>query len=285
MKLPIIFGLIASLTLPASITLAQQSNPAVASLGTAQSGDSVSSLQGTLKYQVSLDDIFWSNFDPSSDSGSLFDITPDVFLNFSEGPQFNSVVLRFTGNYIAFSTVEVAGAITPDSSKTLHVFPISLGLEADQSFDNASLIAEAGYVPYRLSPIGDSDFRLGVNPRVGIFAQAGYKFGLNNETDVGNGADESSEVGDSEIARLKFSASVEVPLFEVGKANPVSFDLLASADLWYDFVNDEIYNHEEVILRVGLNEDQSLDFKYENGSGAPNFNQGDQFGVFLSTSF
>lgn len=278
--------ILVSLALMAGAAFAQSEiKPGSASIGSVEGEDGSSSLQGTFKYQVPLGEIFDSSFDPVRSRGSLFDITPDVFLNLSEGPNLNSVVVKVTGNYMRFSVVDIEGVYTPDSASYFSVFPISLGFEADQSFDNVVAVAEFGYVPFRLAPIGNSNFKLGVNPRVGVFAQFGYKFGAGSSSGSGASADQSSEPRDSEIARLKASADISIPLFSFGKTRPSPVSILVSAEAWYDLLNNEVYDREELIFRVGLGEGANLDFKYEHGSGAPNFNEGEQFGVFLNTTF
>jgi hypothetical protein len=72
-------------------------------------------------------------------------------------------------------------------------------------------------------------------------------------------------------------------LFEFGGAG---VGLAGKADCWYDFLNGEVYYTIQGKLRFYLtqNKDKFFDFKYQKGSGAPNFNQGDQFGMGLTVT-
>jgi hypothetical protein len=52
-------------------------------------------------------------------------------------------------------------------------------------------------------------------------------------------------------------------------------------------MNSEIYYTLEAKVRFYLSQqkDKFFDFEYQKGSGAPNFNQGDQFGIGLTVTF
>ena len=67
----------------------------------------------------------------------------------------------------------------------------------------------------------------------------------------------------------------------------VGVGLVGNADGWYDFLNSQIYYTVQGNLRLYLTagEDKYFDFQYQKGSGAPNFNQGDQYGIGLTISF
>ena len=64
-----------------------------------------------------------------------------------------------------------------------------------------------------------------------------------------------------------------------------SLNVVPSAEFYYDIANDEVYYQLKGILRLKLAGSSAIDFTYEKGSGAPNFNEGDQFGVGLTFAF
>ena len=48
--------------------------------------------------------------------------------------------------------------------------------------------------------------------------------------------------------------------------------LLGEGHAWYDFLNTKWYYRLNATLRLPLDEEKYFDFKFERGSGAPNFN-------------
>ena len=80
---------------------------------------------------------------------------------------------RLTGHFLAvgYETVD-DGSIAMQSDGVFHVFPLSLGIETDQEFRNANAIVELGWTPFNPQPLfeyGDTAYKLGVNPRFGLF--------------------------------------------------------------------------------------------------------------------
>ena len=173
----------------------------------------------------------------------------------------------------------------------VHVLPFSIGLESDREFKTPAVLAEFGWTPIgprtTIDPkhLGHSQ-RFGLDPMraFGLFAQVGYKFeedsgAGSNQTPQGGDADQSAEKPDHAITRIKAEL---VYGFDLGSA--LSF--MPKAVGWYDIKNDETYYKLEALIRLAVvKEKYFFDLKYEKGSGAPNFNEGDQFSTGLALAF
>jgi hypothetical protein len=265
---------------------ADNSSPVELSLGTIRTEAEKSAVGLLVKYAEKIDaEYLLSNADPKNinpTDGWLFDITPDVKIQTGDEDSFNGVIAKMTGNYICFKTTQVDGQLTPDSGQPFHVFPTSVGFEADRSFRNVSFLAEFGYVPFDLT----SSCRLGLKTVVGSFVQAGYKFKASNQPNsvTGGATDESAEKPNSGIARLHLRATSNLTLIKYsGGQRSVNF--IPDGRYWFDFVNSHSYYQVSGTLRFQLISDKSFDLLYERGSGAPNFNKGDQFSANLTIQF
>lgn len=174
----------------------------------------------------------------------------------------------------------------------VHVFPFAAGIEGDVQFETPAALAELGWTPIgprkRIDPDNPS-LRFGLDPlrSFGFFLQSGYKFDNTKATtntsgltiDGGGLNNDSEENPDEAIARLKAELAYG---FNLG--NRVS--LMPKGVVWYDILNSEVYYKAEARIRIALVADKySLDFGYEKGSGAPNFNEGDQFSSGLTVAF
>ena len=60
---------------------------------------------------------------------------------------------------------------------------------------------------------------------------------------------------------------------------------LSDANGWYDILNKTTYFSLEGKLRFFVGKNRYFDFVYQKGSGAPNFNKGDQYGINLTVGF
>jgi len=240
-----------------------------------------------VKYVETIDEEYLiTNADPQNinpDLGWLFDISPEVEVQIGEKDAFNGIIAKLTGNYIRFDIKKIAEHYTPCSDCYFHVFPFSLGFESDRNFESVSALAEIGYVPYFLK---NEKWKLGVKSKLGLFLQAGYKIEVDDDPEAkeGGAVDESAEEPDSEIARIKFDAGTQIDLFSYSKGKQY-VALVPRVRLWWDMVNSELYHKVEASIKFPLGSDKSFDLKYENGSGAPNFNEGEQFSANISIKF
>ncbi|NQT77872.1 MAG: hypothetical protein HQ565_09175 [Bacteroidetes bacterium] len=222
-----------------------------------------------------------------SGKASLVSFSPDIRIDVGSDDAFNGIIAKYTGNIMKFKTTTVAGIDeVPDLSKVFHNFPVSAGFETNQSFSSINGLLEFGYVPWYMN---DKDLPKFVRQtRIGVFVQGGYKFKLSDQPDTvfNSGAgniDESKENSDSELLRLKASAVIS-PHFYLDKDKKLGFAIIGKGDVWYDIINTEFYYSLLGAIRF-IYEDYYIDTKYEKGSGAPNFNQGSQFGVNLGMQF
>ncbi len=204
---------------------------------------------------------------------------------------FDSIV----GSSKWFTIIGKNPDITGDS---FFLVPFGGGFEADRNADNVAIIGEIGLVPvWRLKQQAGVDkpthYGYGTN-RAGIFIQTGYKTTSDSDDmpamSVG-GDDSDNKEDEGELLRFKLDVRHQFNI--LGYSNDTII-FLPNAKAWYDVINDEIYYHAEAKIKIKLPEwpilseitgKKSLDFSYEKGSGAPNFNEGDQFSANLSIQF
>ncbi|MEM8497929.1 MAG: hypothetical protein AAF542_07890 [Pseudomonadota bacterium] len=281
-----LFAILMTSVLPCvSYASEQESSPVEISIGTIKTEAENAAVGFLVKYIENInEDYFISNakgVKTDGGKGWLLDITPEIELQTGEEDSFNGLVAKMTANYISFDTTLVDDVEVPDTSKYFSVFPMSIGLESDRNFGDASLLVEAGYVPFNLG----SKWRLGLDSKIGVFFQAGYKFEIesNAEVEEGGATDESEELTDNEIARIKLDAGTDLLRFKYSGEKSIA--LVPRARVWYDIVNDEVYHKLEAKLEFSIGKDRSFDFRYEDGSGAPNFNEGSQFSANLTIMY
>ena len=122
--------------------------------------------------------------------------------------------------------------------------------------------------------------------QIGFFLQGGFKSridttGINNL--AGWKLDESSEKIGNGLLRTRIDFVIDTKNFFSN--NSSGFGLIGKANYWYDFVNGESYYKIDGRVRFYLTNYKFFDLMYQKGSGAPNFNQGEQFGTSLSIAF
>jgi hypothetical protein len=286
-RLGILLVLVLDIFVPRlAFTQEEDRTPISVSLGSARTEAEAAAVRLAIEYFENIGDIFITSVDPNSKSGRIADFTPEIKIQTGEEDAFNGIIAKISGNYLFFKTTDVCGAQTPDSSKAFTVIPVSVGFETDRRFNNLNLLTEVGYVPWGPKD-SNNKLRFGLNPRLGIFVQAGYKFKLSSASAMpatGGAADESSEKPDSALLRLKAAACADLPLVTFSKGKRTVRLILAGAG-WYDIKNSEFYHELDVILRLPLSGARYFDLQYENGSGAPSFNKGNQFSANLTIVF
>ncbi|MBN2424085.1 MAG: hypothetical protein JXB44_03595, partial [Calditrichaceae bacterium] len=197
---------------------------------------------------------------------------------------FSSVTVKATGLWMLFSTTEIAGIVTPNTSKLFHTFPLSAGIETNNLFDRINTVLEAGYVPW-YQAAGRKTPEWIKRTKFGLFLQGGYKFKLDTAGvyQAGGAMDESKEALNDPIFRAKASFGIDTKTLI--KINYLRLGVVGNADGWYDFLNSEIYHRVEGKIRFYLSPKTYFDFEYQSGSGAPNFNEGEQLGMALTVMF
>lgn len=270
----------------AQVKSEEQTPPLSLSLGTIRTDAEAAAVNLLIEYTKDLPDIFVNNSAKATDSsGWLLDLSPSIKIETGEKDAFNGVIVKMSGNYMHYYLTDraVPGVLMPDLDRLFHAVPIALGFESDRRFNNVSALFEIGYVPFYLKGT-NANFKLGLNPKVGVFLQTGYKFKGSEKEQSGGAADESKESPNSTLLRLKgnFAADFSLIPFSEGK---FGLSILPKATGWYDIANSTFYHSIELVARLTIAKGKHLDFKYQNGSGEPNFNKGDQFGANLTVQF
>jgi hypothetical protein len=213
----------------------------------------------------------------------LSQISPEISIQTGDQDSFNEIIMKVKGYHAKFQETMIGEIPAPDSSKFFSVFPFACGIETNRDFSMMNTLVEAGYVPFeKLS----SKYFLGFNPAFGVFIQGGYKFEVDDEDDAAGGAADESEEGlDSLLLRTKIGGKAIIPVDLSGNKSRYGLSIIPEAWAWYDFVNYETYHRIVGILRISLDNDKYFDLKYENGSGAPNFNEGQQFSANITIAF
>lgn len=261
--------------------------PIELSLGTIKTALKDGAIDIGIKYLRSLDSTFKEQDILLAQHNSLFQATPEINIQTGTADAFSAINVKMQGLWMFFPTTTVAGQVTPNTAGLMHCIPVSVGLETNNKFNILNGIIEAGYVPWYQSAMMSSVPAWIKHTKVGVFLQSGYKFALDKTGNdaIGGQTDESGEKPDNAIFRAKGSFAIDTKsLFEL---YGIGVGLVGSTDGWYDFLNKQVYYTIEGKFRLYLTsaKEQYLDFKYQKGSGAPNFNEGDQFGLGLTVRF
>ena len=213
----------------------------------------------------------------------LTEISPEISIQTGDEDSFNGLTAKLKGYHAEFQDTIIGGVPAPDSLKFFSVFPFSCGLETNREFNTINALLEVGCIPFKKL---SSKYFFGLNPAIGIYLQGGYKFEIDDEKHLTDGAaDESEEDADSFLLRTKLGGKGDIAVYEFGVNSKYSINLIPEAWVWYDLANDEFYHRLVGVLRLSMDRSKHFDLKYENGSGAPNFNEGDQFSANLTVVF
>ena len=215
---------------------------------------------------------------------SLVSFSPELKVLLGSDDAFNGVTAKYIGNIMTFKKTEVSGVSVPDLSRNFNNFPVSLGFETNKDFTFINGIVEAGYVPWYKNNKNINKYLR--QTKFGAFVQGGYKLALGDTVSISKGGamDESKEDLDSEILRIKSVLGFS-PTFYFDQNDNFGISLIGTGTLWYDLLNTEVYYNLSGKIRFILKKDYYFDLGYEKGSGAPNFNQGEQFTTNLGIRF
>lgn len=258
-----------------------QKSPLSVSLGAIRTDAEASAVNFFIKYTKDLPDIFKPC---QGTTGCLLDLTPDIKIETGDKDSFNGIILKLAGNFIKFYETNNPAPHTVDTDRMFHAFPIAIQVETNRNFDNVSTLLETGYVPFYLRE-SKTHLKLGLNPKIGVFLQAGYKFKGNENTETDGAIDQSEESPNSSLLRLRFNLDANVPIMPLSDKNEYGISIIPKATGWYDIANAAFYNSVEVVVRLSIAKNKHFDFKYQHGSGEPNFNKGDQFGTYITMQF
>jgi hypothetical protein len=226
------------------------------------------------------DVVFEASKSPSAPLGWWFLAYPEAKLLTGDKDAFQGVETKLTGTFAYFHVKSVGGAPAVDMDKTMWAAPLSLAAETDGTFRKTNVLAEAGVVP-----IFPGQYNWKAAFWLGGFLQGGYKFKTADSTGAaisGGAADQSNEPTNSALLRLKVDTRLDLP---IGPSKSPSLHLITKGTYWYDLANSANYYHAELVIRLPLGGKESFDVTYEKGSGAPNFNKGDQFSTNIRVAF
>ena len=197
---------------------------------------------------------------------------PSIDIKTGGKDAFDSISLKAQGFY---------WPDTKDKFKLINLFPFSLGAETTSNFDEIATIAEVGWVPIGEVQNNTDRFGFTEGKRFGIFLQGGYLIdnGSGSTSNMNGGTTiQSEEKPNSTIARIK----ADLHYSWDWKWLAIKPSLIG----WYDIKNNAMYYHAEALIRIKIVQNKYFfDLKYSKGSGAPNFNKGDQFGAGLAVAF
>jgi hypothetical protein len=250
-------------------------------LGTSKTDLRNSALNFAFSYIRSMDSVI-NQYHQINGKHSYLAITPDVKVSTGTSDAFSSIIAKASGLFTSFHTTTVEGLVTPEADRTMNVFPVSVGVESNNQFTFINAIAEAGYEPYWQSPLhrGSSVLQ---HVNWGVWLQAGYKWhtGADTASLFGGATDESKET--SSIFRAKTTLAINTA--RLININGFGLGLVGDAGLWYDLLHGAVYYRVNGAARIYLTNTAYFDIFYQKGSGAPNFNTGDQFGTGLTIIF
>jgi len=237
-----------------------------------------------ISYFKAFDSIWKQNNRRWYGKNSTFSINPELHMLTGTEDAFSSITMKATGLLMKFKTTTVAGLLTPNTNTLFHTFPMSLGIETNNMFSSVNAIVEGGWVPWYQAN-GVNLPKILKSTTVGVFLQAGYKMYVDSSgrIPVGGDKDESQELPDKFLARVKGSFDVDTKT--ILKVSGLDVGIVGGADVWFDVVNGATYYRLEGRGRFYIDKLRYVDVIYQKGSGAPNFNQGDQYGVGLTITF
>lgn len=183
-----------------------------------------------------------------------------------------------------------------DGDKWAHVFPINIGADADRNFNNHDYLVEAGYIPAQFRS-GDSCFKLGANPIVGLNVQLGHR----QRTAVSTASGQPPEPSGN-LRRLKLEGRLNFPLsciFDTPSntdntstdalglvfADIGQWQVIASSIGWRDYVESRSYKKHELTIRIPTGAKTSFDLKREVGAAPTNFDTGAKFSANMNIEF
>lgn len=286
MKKTIKFILLTTL-LFTNIKVFGQAKPIQIDLSTIKTELKQNAISVGINYVKSLDSLFKIQDILNAKKNSLFQITPQFNVQTGTNDAFSAINAKVTGLFMTFRDTTIAGQKTPNTARGFQTFPVSIGIETNNKINIINGIVEAGWVPWYQTQDNKRTPKWLKSTKFGIFLQGGYKFSVDNTgiSSYGGQKDESKEKTDNAIFRAKSSFGINTK--SLFRLSGVGVGLVGDADVWYDFLNGQVYYTIQGKVRFYLtqNKDNFFDFKYQKGSGAPNFNEGDQFGLGLTVTF
>lgn len=229
---------------------------------------------------------------------------PQADVLYGSSDAFNGFSLKMTGLGRFFETTILAPADTntdgtispavigPNLDKVSWAIPLSAGVETNKDFKNYNVVGEIGllpwYKPLAYKAKGKVLKQLCNSINIGLFFQGGSKFGKQgiSDTDTTNSGSvvEAKETPSKGIARIKASAIMHPTLLS-SKTGGFSLNAHFEAHYWFDLINKAHYYQLQAGFLIKIMKNIGVELKYLKGSGAPNFNDGNQFTSNIILSF
>lgn len=301
------------LSLSASLALAQEDSGASLTIGAIKDQVEGSSVHVLAKYADSLgvnDRLITSRKNEiktiSGDRDIFYTLSRQFKVDTTDKGNFGGISLRYgvTRYDIGMKTTSVDENGNPlsrpitkfDGDKWAHIFPIHVGADADRNFNNHDYLVEAGYIPAQYRS-GDSCFKLGANPIIGLSAQLGHRQRSPVSTASGQPPEQSGS-----LRRLKLEGKLDFP-FSCIFNTPSNTDqtaadalglifsdigqwqVIVSSTGWRDFVESRTYQKHELTIRIPTGAKSSFDLKREVGAAPTNFDTGAKFSANMTIEF
>lgn len=301
------FSTLALVCSVASATAYAQENAAASlSIGTVRDKAEAAAVRVIAKYGETLsvtDKLFPKEV--SGDRGLFLTLSRQIKIDATDKGRFGGVLLRYGIKRYSVGmktdpdappTVSGKPVVKFDGDKLMHVVPIQIGFDADRNFKNKDLLLEVGYIP-ALFRSGDSCFKLGANPIVGVSGQLGRRQRGSEPTEPGKAAESSGS-----LKRAKLEAKIDFPLscvFAMPAATDASstdpfrlifgdvgrWQLALFSTSWRDFSESRNYRKHELTLRIPTSDKTFFELKREIGAAPTEFDTGAKFGANLTVQF
>jgi len=236
-----------------------------------------------VSYLRSLDSAFGGREHVTFKSNSIFLVTPAFNIQSGTNDALNLITAKVTGELLTYETTTgTSGHSIPNFAKRFNSFPFSAGVETNEQLQFLNSLLEIGFVPVFVGRDNPEVLR---HTHLGFYIQGGYKFKLDSTAVLNLGGDKDQSQERINTGIFRFKSHLDVDTRTLVQWGLLRFGLVGSADLWLDIANGAVYHRLDGIFRVYLSTQQTIDFVYQHGSGAPLFNQGEQYGISLHLIF
>jgi len=271
------FAFIALFVLSLSVSITSTAQLTI-DIGAAKTENKANALTFGIQYVRVFDSSLQTKELFKTGKNSIVTFAPQFDVRFGSEDAFSAITGKMTALLTTYKKTTYEGLVVTDFKKTINAFPFSVGAESNSSFTTFNGILEAGYEPFYQSPLNNLPEVL-KHTEFGLYLQAGHKFkGDSSSTAlVGGAKDESAEKVNSNLLRVKGHFGIDTKSLVKGATSSVG--LAGNANVWYDVVNKKVYHQIIATARIYLVNGAWLDLNYLKGSGAPNFNFGDEYRV------
>ncbi|MFT3908932.1 MAG: hypothetical protein QM737_05860 [Ferruginibacter sp.] len=235
-----------------------------------------------IKYTRSLDSLWEKQDYLMAGKHSLLMITPEFNTLTGTADAFSSITAKITMLAMTFRDTTIAGFKTPNTARTFQTFPVSIGVETNNSFNFVNAILEIGWVPWYQAQQRKAA-KILKHTSFGLFFEWGNQFSTASKSkDSVFIPDQNKGQLNKAILRMKGNIGIDTKKISF---NGLRFGFATSGDGWWDISNRKLYYHAKAVFRFYLTDKTSYDIHYEKGSGAPDFNESEQFGMGISLNF